>query len=119
MQMALGQSDICESNIMAFQATGDSAPTTVNTAAAAAGFFILRRFICCWGASMTTRTCRNASSGALLVASYSRLLATHYESDMLRRALPFMIKAQPALLASGTYYVAESDPGNLVATANR
>jgi hypothetical protein len=28
-----------------------------------------------------------------------------------------MIKAQPALLASGTYYVAESEPGNLVGTA--
>src|SRR5262249_41161482 len=32
------------------------------TAAATAGFFIVRRFICCWGASMTTRTCRNVSS---------------------------------------------------------
>ena len=32
------------------------------TAAAAVGFFIARRFICCWGASMTTRTCRTASS---------------------------------------------------------
>ena len=28
---------------------------------AAAGSFVARRFICCWGASMTTRTCRNAS----------------------------------------------------------
>jgi N-acetylglutamate synthase-like GNAT family acetyltransferase len=52
--------------------------------------------------------------GTLLVASYSSLLATRYESDMLRRALPFMTKAHPALLASGTYYVAESEPGNLV-----
>src|SRR6266404_5267820 len=52
--------------------------------------------------------------GALLVASYSSLLATRYESDMLRRVLPFITKAQPALLASGTYYVAESEPGNLV-----
>jgi len=32
------------------------------TAAAIAGFFIAWGFICCWGASMTTRTCRNASS---------------------------------------------------------
>ena len=30
--------------------------------AAVAGFFITRLFICCWGASMTTRTYRNASS---------------------------------------------------------
>src|SRR5262249_41492620 len=27
------------------------------------GFFIAWRFICCWGASMTTRTCRNGSFG--------------------------------------------------------
>src|SRR5947208_5362295 len=26
------------------------------------GFLYNLRFICCWGASMTTRTCRNASS---------------------------------------------------------
>jgi putative NADH-flavin reductase len=32
------------------------------TASAAAGSFVVRRFIYCWGASMTTRTCRNASS---------------------------------------------------------
>ena len=32
------------------------------TAAVTAGVFTTRRFICCWGASMTTRTCRNASS---------------------------------------------------------
>jgi putative NADH-flavin reductase len=32
------------------------------TAKATAGSFVARRFICCWGASMTTRTCRNASS---------------------------------------------------------
>jgi N-acetylglutamate synthase-like GNAT family acetyltransferase len=52
--------------------------------------------------------------GALLVASYASLLATHYEGDMLRRALPLMTKAQPALLASGSYYVAESGQGDLV-----
>jgi hypothetical protein len=32
---------------------------------AAAGSFVVRRFICCWGASMTTRTCRNASSAGV------------------------------------------------------
>jgi putative NADH-flavin reductase len=32
------------------------------TAAAMAGFFTAWRFICCWGASMTTRTFRNAPS---------------------------------------------------------
>lgn len=50
---------------------------------------------------------------ALLVASYSRLLTARYESDMLARALPHLAKANPTLLASGTYYVAETEPGNL------
>src|SRR5262245_9081822 len=31
-------------------------------APAVAGSFVARRLICCWGASMTTRACRNASS---------------------------------------------------------
>jgi putative NADH-flavin reductase len=34
------------------------------TAVATADYFITPRFICCWGASMTTRTCKNASSAA-------------------------------------------------------
>jgi len=51
---------------------------------------------------------------ALLVASYSTLLATRYDSDTLGRALPHMTTANSTLLASGTYYVAERKPGNLV-----
>jgi N-acetylglutamate synthase-like GNAT family acetyltransferase len=51
---------------------------------------------------------------ALLVASYSSLLAACYDSDMLARALPHLTEANPALLACGTYYVAEREPGNLV-----
>jgi N-acetylglutamate synthase-like GNAT family acetyltransferase len=50
----------------------------------------------------------------LLAASYSSLLADHYDSDTLIRALPILTKANPTLLASGTYYVAESEPDNLV-----
>jgi N-acetylglutamate synthase-like GNAT family acetyltransferase len=50
----------------------------------------------------------------LLEASYSRLLVTSYDRNILRRALPYMIKSNPALLASGTYYVAETEPGVLV-----
>jgi GNAT superfamily N-acetyltransferase len=63
---------------------------------------------------------RSASSadidavGTLLAASYSSLLAAHYDSDMLSRVLPQMTRANPALLGSGTYYVAESSPGVLV-----
>jgi N-acetylglutamate synthase-like GNAT family acetyltransferase len=52
--------------------------------------------------------------GALLAASYSSLLGTHYDSDMLSRALPMITRANPTLLASGTYYVAEREPGHLV-----
>jgi GNAT superfamily N-acetyltransferase len=52
--------------------------------------------------------------GTLLETSYSRLLATSYDNNILRLALPSMIKANPALLSSGTYYVAETEPGVLV-----
>ena len=51
---------------------------------------------------------------ALLAASYSILFPAHYSSETLRSALPHMTKANPKLLASGTYYVAEAKPGNLV-----
>jgi N-acetylglutamate synthase-like GNAT family acetyltransferase len=51
---------------------------------------------------------------ALLTASYSSLLADRYDSDALDRALPLMTRANPKLLASGTYYVAEGQPGHLV-----
>jgi hypothetical protein len=40
--------------------------------------------------------------GSLLVASYSSLLATHYDDDLLGRALPHISKAKPDLLACGT-----------------
>ena len=51
---------------------------------------------------------------AVLAASYSSLLKDCYDSDTLGRALPFMTRANPALLASDTYYVAEGEPGNLL-----
>ena len=50
----------------------------------------------------------------LLEISYSRLLASSYDGNTLEQALPFMVKANPTLLASGTYYVAEAEPGTLV-----
>ena len=55
----------------------------------------------------------NAVSNVLL-ASYSNLLADRYGRDLLEIALPFMTKANATLLASGTYYVAESNTGTLV-----
>ena len=55
-----------------------------------------------------------ASVAALLATSYGDLLATRYDSDILRRALPHLSRANPTLLLSGTYYVAEYEPGNLI-----
>jgi N-acetylglutamate synthase-like GNAT family acetyltransferase len=52
--------------------------------------------------------------GALLAASYSSQLADYYDSDTLIRALPILTKPNSTLLASGTYYVAESEPNKLV-----
>jgi len=50
---------------------------------------------------------------ALLEASYPTLLAGGYAPDVLAATLPLMTKANPKLLASGTYYVAEVDGGSL------
>ncbi len=44
----------------------------------------------------------------LLSASYPALLAEHYDASLLSLALPLMTKANPQLLASGTFYIAES-----------
>ena len=50
----------------------------------------------------------------LLEASYPLLLASAYDASLLDAALPAMTRAQPALLASGTYYVAVSPGGRIV-----
>ncbi|RAI45369.1 GNAT family N-acetyltransferase [Rhodoplanes roseus] len=52
--------------------------------------------------------------GALLTESYTALLAPRYEAGLLSRALPLMTRANPRLLACGTYYVAETANGALV-----
>ncbi|NWG72437.1 MAG: GNAT family N-acetyltransferase [Parvularculaceae bacterium] len=44
----------------------------------------------------------------VLAASYSLFYRGWYRDDILDRALPAMTRANPALLASGTYYVAET-----------
>jgi N-acetylglutamate synthase-like GNAT family acetyltransferase len=51
---------------------------------------------------------------ALLQASYPNLMASAYEQALLVPALKLMTKANPSLLASGTYYVAESRAGLVV-----
>lgn len=50
---------------------------------------------------------------ALLQASYPRLMTQAYGPDVLAAALPAMTRANPALLASGTFHVAEQ-AGDLV-----
>ena len=51
---------------------------------------------------------------ALLEASYPPLMADGYEEAELAVALPLMTRANPALLSSGTYYVAEAAKGQVV-----
>jgi GNAT superfamily N-acetyltransferase len=51
---------------------------------------------------------------ALLMASYPRLLAASYESETLARTLPYMTRANPGLLAFGSFHVAEAEAGHLV-----
>lgn len=48
----------------------------------------------------------------ILARAYPTLMAPSYAADVLALALPAMTKANPELLASGTYYVAE-DAGGL------
>ncbi|MFP4538570.1 MAG: GNAT family N-acetyltransferase, partial [Dichotomicrobium sp.] len=44
---------------------------------------------------------------ALLRASYGTLLRDAYDAGVLERALPFLTRPNPSLLACGTYYIAE------------
>jgi hypothetical protein len=43
---------------------------------------------------------------SLLEASYSNLLTSHYDPEVLAKALPIMTKANTRLLASQTFYLA-------------
>jgi N-acetylglutamate synthase-like GNAT family acetyltransferase len=47
----------------------------------------------------------------VLRASYSVLLESAYPTDILARALPLMVRANPALLSSGTYYLVTMPDG--------
>jgi GNAT superfamily N-acetyltransferase len=55
-----------------------------------------------------------AAVSHVLARSYPALLAAHYDADLLARALPLMTRANPELLASGTYYVACDDEAGVV-----
>jgi N-acetylglutamate synthase-like GNAT family acetyltransferase len=50
----------------------------------------------------------------LLKASYPALMASAYDPGLLAPALKLMTRANPTLLISGTYYVAESASGLIV-----
>ncbi len=52
--------------------------------------------------------------GRLLEESYPALMASAYDEAALAPALSLMTKANPALLRSGTYYVAAAPAGLLV-----
>ena len=51
---------------------------------------------------------------ALLARSYPRLLAAHYPPSLRVMAIPHLARAQPALLASGLYYVAVGAGGDVL-----
>ena len=50
----------------------------------------------------------------LLQVSYPSLMKSAYDSAMIDPALKLMTRANPKLLSSGTYYVAEMEDGSLV-----
>ncbi|WP_349369761.1 GNAT family N-acetyltransferase [Salinarimonas sp.] len=52
---------------------------------------------------------------AVLAASYGTLFQGWYAPAVLEAALPLMIRANPALLACGTYRVAQDETGRIVA----
>lgn len=55
-----------------------------------------------------------AAVGALLAASYPALMPAGYEAAVLAAALPLMTRANPALLASGRYFLVEDADGRAV-----
>jgi len=51
---------------------------------------------------------------ALMKRSYGRLLKDDYPAEILIAALPLMARANPKLLASGTYFLVEDDADGLL-----
>ena len=51
---------------------------------------------------------------ALFAASYPALMAGAYPDTLLSAVLPLMTRANPALLASGTYHIAETAGGEII-----
>jgi len=55
-----------------------------------------------------------AAVDALLARTYPMLLKPDYPSDILDQALPIIIQARPELMTCGTYYVAQSEDGQII-----
>lgn len=51
---------------------------------------------------------------ALLQASYGTLMLAGYDQTMLANLLPIIARANPGLLLSGTYYLAETDARDMI-----
>ncbi len=56
----------------------------------------------------------DAPIGELLSVSYPELMASSYDQAVLAATLPFMTRAIPALLSSGTFYLAEGKDRRVV-----
>lgn len=56
-----------------------------------------------------------APISSLLRASFPKLMQTAYDPKLLKQVLPRITVAQPGLLESGSYYVAESSDGAIIA----
>jgi GNAT superfamily N-acetyltransferase len=56
-----------------------------------------------------------ATVDALFAHSYARLIRADYPPSVLVTAVPLLARAQPALLASGRYWLAETEEGILAA----
>ncbi|MEM0947440.1 MAG: GNAT family N-acetyltransferase [Pseudomonadota bacterium] len=66
---------------------------------------------------ITLRIATDADTGALdrlLSQSYTKLLKSSYPPSVQVLALPIISRANPTLLSSGTYYVAEDGDGNIL-----
>jgi N-acetylglutamate synthase-like GNAT family acetyltransferase len=69
------------------------------------------------GAGVYLREAQPGDEGpieVLLSASYSELLKPAYDASLLAIALPIITKANPILLNSGSFYIAENANGNLL-----
>lgn len=54
------------------------------------------------------------NTNSLLAACYPALMKDAYSPEILSAAIPFISKAKPELLSSGTYFVAQSPEGNII-----